>query len=972
MFKKVLFVLLISILSVANAGTVGKIVGLVTDKKTGEPLPGVNVILEGTYLGATTDINGYYSILNVAVGSYDVKVSYVGFREMTIKGVKVHVDLTTTVSAQLEPTVMELDDAITVVAERPIIKKDETNTVVIKTSEEIKEMAVRGVQSIASLQAGVVKEENSGVLNIRGGRGNETSYIVDGVVQNNPLRGGMAASVNNNSIEEIQLQTGGFNAEYGRIMSGMVHITTKTGGRDYRFLLEGITDAFTNDAIGAESYGYNDYNATVSGPVIPGDNLATFYLSAQRQYYEDRNPSWIQRSWNEKYTDGDVVKDNNDLGRWNFNGKFLFQPLSDLKIILSGLYTSNDYNTYFHTYSLGNEAHNTHQEDWTTSWNMTVNYTLGSKSFMDVKLSYFDHEYKSGDGVFFEDLEKYGSKAHNPLIDDWGRVTTTRVFPDFYEIDHVNNLFTKERTSYIGGSFDIVHQLNKTNTLKFGFNYEYHTLRFYETRPAAWWQNAREGVVVDADENPVSVIGADVPDKDYGFWVTRHRALSHTYNFGYDVWGNETDEDLFGRADLDDYFSDKLSDNAKRPIMMSAYLQDKIEFEDLVLNLGLRMDYLNSNDWVFKDLSSPFGEDKVFDKDDIEESEAHMFFMPRLGFAFPVNATTKFHAQYGVFYQMPNLIDLYNGRMYLENLMLDQPWYDSIGNPNLEPEKTTSYEVGFAKQIGDNLGVNVNVFYKETEGLIQQVSFVNDITSLGTYVNGDFGSVKGVDFMLNLRRTNNVSASFNYTLSYAKGTGSASGTLRNIAWLQGEIPTVTSSLDFDQRHTGSLSIDYRLSGDDGPILMGIRPFANSGVNLIGTFNSGRPYTLRRLTGNEPYAGGGTSRAPLTGVNAVFSEWNYRLDMKIDKSFEIPYVGLRANAFIWVLNLLDTENIRSVWTTTGKPDNNGYADSEAGKLALASKIAEGDTDVANRYYYRGLHPSNWGVPRMVRFGLRIEL
>jgi hypothetical protein len=82
--------------------------------------------------------------------------------------------------------------------------------------------------------------------------------------------------------------------------------------------------------------------------------------------------------------------------------------------------------------------------------------------------------------------------------------------------------------------------------------------------------------------------------------------------------------------------------------------------------------------------------------------------------------------------------------------------------------------------------------------------------------------------------------------------------------------------------------------------------------------------------------------------------------------------LRANAFIWVLNLLDTENIRSVWTTTGKPDNNGYADSEAGKLALASKIAEGDTDVANRYYYRGLHPSNWGVPRMVRFGLRIEL
>ena len=546
-------------------------------------------------------------------------------------------------------------------------------------------------------------------------------------------------------------------------------------------------------------------------------------------------------------------------------------------------------------------------------------------------------------------------------------------FPDFFTTDHVNNYYTKERTSYIGASLDMTHQLNKTHTFQFGFNFEYHTLRYYETRPAAWWQGATDaGVIVDEHGNPVSAIGANVPDANYGFWYTRHRALSHTQAFGYDAWGNETDENMFSRDDYNNYFDNKLSDNAKRPIMMSAYLQDKIEYEDIILNLGLRMDYLDANDWAFKDLSSPFGADKIFDKDDIEDSKGNMFFMPRLGFAFPVSSTTVFHAQYGQFYQMPNLIDLYSGRLYLENLMIESPWYDSIGNPNLEPEKTTSYEVGFKQQIGSSLGVNINVFYKEIEGLIQQVSFDNDITSLGTFINGDFGSVKGVDIMATLRRVNNLSASFNYTLSFAKGTGSSAGTLRNIAWLQGEVPTVASPLDFDQRHTGSVTLDYRFGDNDGPQVMGVKPLSNFGINLIGTFNSGRPYTLIRLSGNEPFAGGGTTQAPLTAVNATYTNWNYRLDMKIDKSFEIPYVKVRANAFLWVLNLLNTENIRGVWSQTGKPDTNGYEASEAGQIALASRVAGGDTDVFSRYKYRSLTPGNWGIPRMVRLGLRFEL
>ena len=973
MFKKMLYILMmLAISTTLFAGTTGKIAGVITDKETGEPLPGVNVTLEYTQLGATTDITGYYSVINVPVGTYDIKLSYVGYQELIIRGVKVHLDLTTNLSQQLAPTVMELGEAISVTAERPIIRADETNTIVIKTAEQIEEMSVRGVQNIAALQSGVVKQDNSGVLNIRGGRGNETAYFVDGVLQNNPLRGGMPASVNNNAIEEMQVQTGGFNAEYGRIMSGMIQVTTKSGGRDYHFLVEGISDFFTGD-IGGESYGYNDYNATVSGPIMPGNDMLTFYLSAQRQYMADRNPSWIQQKWDEKYTGGDIIKPNNDLGRWNYNGKLLFQPISNLKLKLSGLYTANNYNSYIHDYSLGNQAHNPHQEDWTSSWNLTSTYTLGNKTYFDVKLNYFDYEYKEGDGMYFEDLASYGDLTKNPSINAWGNVSVTADFPDFYVGDHVYNYFQKERTSYMGASIDAVHQLNKNNTLKLGFDYQLHTLRYYEVRPGSWFQNANDnGIVINSSTgNPASAIGADVPASDYAFWVTRHRALSHTYNFGYDVWGNETNESLFGTADYNDYFSNKLEDNAKRPVMMSAYLQDKFEYRDIILNLGLRMDYLDANDWVFKDLNSPFGADKIFDAGDITDSKAHTFVMPRLGFSFPVSNATVFHAQYGIFYQMPDLINLYNGRLYLENLMIESPWYDSIGNPNLEPEKTTSYEVGFKQQIGNSLGININTFYKEIEGLIQEVSFNNDITALGTFINGDFGSVKGLDIMFDLRRTNNISASFNYTLSYAKGTGSASGSLRNIAWLQGEVPTVASSLDFDQRHTGSLSLDYRLPNDGGPSVLGVKPLENFGINLIATFNSGRPYTLRRLI-NEPIAGGGTQQQPLTQINAVYSDWNYRLDLKIDKTFQIPYVGMSANVFLWVLNLLNTENVEGVWNTSGLPDNNGYAQSELGAAQMQSKYAQGDTDVYDRYNYRSQTPGNWGIPRMIRFGLRLNL
>ncbi|NIT59648.1 MAG: TonB-dependent receptor, partial [Aliifodinibius sp.] len=173
----------------------------------------------------------------------------------------------------------------------------------------------------------------------------------------------------------------------------------------------------------------------------------------------------------------------------------------------------------------------------------------------------------------------------------------------------------------------------------------------------------------------------------------------------------------------------------------------------------------------------------MFDAPDVEDSDVHTFLSPRLGFAYPVTENTVFHAQYGKFYQMPRLIDLYVSKNYLNIMLLDHPYYDNTGFPNLEPEKTTSYEIGFKQRLSSLAAINITAFYKETANLVREENWSTDIQDIGFMQNTDFGTVKGLEFNFTLRRFHNFSAGVNYTLSYAVGTGSNSNTLRDITWL---------------------------------------------------------------------------------------------------------------------------------------------------------------------------------------------
>lgn len=293
MIRRIFAFIILLVPILVYSGTTGKISGAVTDQATGEPMVGVNIVVEGTVLGAATSSDGYYTILNVPVGSYTLRASYIGYAEVVIQNMVVSVDLTTRQDIAMETTTIAGAEVV-VTAEAPMIRRDATNTNIIRSGEEIDALPTRGVQAVASQIAGVVREEGEIELNIRGGRDEESAIYIDGVFVNDPYNYTVRLNVPNEAIEQMSVQTGGFNAEYGEAMSGILIITTNSGTDRYSGSFEYITDGFLSDTkktLGAYGYGYNEYVFTLGGPIIP-TTKHTFFVSASKLNEADRTPSW--------------------------------------------------------------------------------------------------------------------------------------------------------------------------------------------------------------------------------------------------------------------------------------------------------------------------------------------------------------------------------------------------------------------------------------------------------------------------------------------------------------------------------------------------------------------------------------------------------------------------------------------------------------------------------------------------------
>jgi outer membrane receptor protein involved in Fe transport len=946
MTYKVTLLILLLLLPVLLFAGPGKIAGKVTDKNSGEPLIGVTVQIVGTTTGASTGVDGSYFILNVPPGTYSIKFSYVGYHDITVSNVTVSADFTTDMNATLTETSIELKE-VEIVAERPLIQKDYTNTVVTQTAEQIANLPIRGAINIAGTQASVVQDEASSSLYIRGGRPDEVAYYVDGVSVNNPLSGQASASfaqMNSNAIEELQMQTGGFQAEYGSAMSGVISLTTKQARSNYFGSLEAITDNFVKPGkslFNSASWGYNVYSGTFGGPILPGSDMLTLFVAGERQFLRDSDPRAIGG-----------IKPNNSLSSWNMNGKMSYKPITPLQFILGGMYygrTGNIWNggdRMADSRRLLDPEHQQKFDNATYSGFLKATQNFGQSTFYTVQVNYFREDLESGDGVYFNKLLQYGDTLYNRYLTSQG-TNPGMLYSTVTPPGHVLDLYTKSRSEYFGFNGDLTTQQGN-HLIKLGGEYKYNTIRRFTVNPM--------GLAIGTTSTNVDAL-----------WQLYRNNNVQYYGYTYD--GKFlNNEDKFFDSNGNKVASNDRREAPKHPVYGAFYLQDKVEYSDLVLNLGARLDYFNANEKVFKDPFNAFGargtlKGGTFDASDLEDSKATITVSPRLGFSFPITDKAVFHAQYGVFLAQPPLQNILVSKTWEDRIVGDSPFSVKIPNPNLRPEKTVAYEFGFRQAITDFSSISITAFYKEVKDLIEsrnvQPAYPNGYE---TFENVDFGTVKGFDVIFELRRTKNLSATLNYTLSYANGTGSNPLTQTRITWIMTESPKVIAPLDFDRRHNGSLNVDYRFLADEGPTMFGVRPLERFGLDAMFVFNSGVPYTQSVLY--APFEFGTTEIRPTGGVNQAYTPWNFRLDLKLDKTF--VYDKISANVYIWWINVLGAKNVFNVWRGTGEANNSGYLSTQEGQDWAAANGPQ----AVSLFKAREADPSNYGVPGQMRFGIRL--
>lgn len=913
----------------AYAGTTGKLQGRVVNEKK-EPLGGVNVRVEGQRLGAITDDSGNYFILGVPAGSYVVRVNLMGYSPTAVTGVEIKPDFTTTVNATLRTEAVQMGE-VRVDAERPLLTKDATGTTRFLSGDDIAKLPTRGYRDAAAQQTGVVnfarnidsESSNGNTLIIRGGRPNETAYFVDGFSQQDPLTGTSSTGISNSAIDEVVVLTGGFNAEYGRIMSGAVNVVTREGTDKYFGAIEAVSDVFAGSWLGSRRADYNVYDVSLGGPIVPGKDNLTFYVSGERRYQGDRGPASFASVFEDELNSlgyNDERKPNNSSAGFTFQGKVAWQPTDRVTFKVGGLGSEEDWREYRHAYLLDIE-HTPRYLDRNINYFATYNHVLSPKTFFNLGGNFFETTRKRGDGVHFDRIGEY-YRDSNPLYDTNA--------PLFFENGHVWDDYLQRRSSYYGMQGSITSQVNQYHQLKAGGDFQRHTLRYFN------------------HFFPVSLGGAN-PDLD-----------------NWDGYGYRIVQGADGTYRLEE--EDDGDDAAKHPKTWSAFVQDKFERAGVIVNGGLRFDHINVDTPALRSERFPLGDpDAVgnisdsLETQDLEQNKTYARISPRLGIAFPVDERTVLRFNYGQFYQQPNLQDLYVSYRFLQYKVRTGGYFVGFGNPNLRPERTSAYEVGLQRQMGDRVRLDLTAYYKDVKDLVEITNIPSSPKSFSSYRNRDFATIKGLDVGVSMRPINHISGGVNYSLSFAQGTGSVSGTQRNIAWVGTETPKQTAPLDFDQRHKVSMNLDWRLGKGEGPLWSKWRVFENTGVNALFNVASGTPYTPTKVYNEVSLAA--VSSEPKGPLNSRYGPWSVNLDLKATRGFALG--NLNMEAFVWGLNVFDNKNPITVYTSTGQAESTNWLNTDDGQAFLQNTGSDG----ARLYDLATNNPNLYANPRLIRFGLR---
>ncbi len=839
----------------------GRITGKIQDNETGDPMFGANVVLEGTILGATTDDQGIFVINYVPAGTYTVTATYLGYDPYSYTNVIVNSDQTTPMSFKLRTTVTEIKGVVIRAEVEPIVIS-QTQTSNSITASTISRLPAVNLNQVLTFQTGVV-QSNLGT-HIRGGRNEEITYVVDGMVSKVPQSGILPARVNTSAVEEMSVISGGFDAEYGDALSGIINIVTREGGPRVSGRVNYLTDnVFPVDKW---NYGFNLCELSFGGP-LPLAGRMRYFLSGELLSTDAAEPLYYQRPSSRL--------DYKAQARLSYNF-----ASARTKLTISGFSSREQFMRWF---PQALKYFDNNPMDRRKNWigTATLNYMPNAQTMATLKLgmTHYDRVFGNRDRAWEEANGRSWFDDYRMKAEHLTEAIERGVTPRYVVIDSV----MKYHDEYTNR--DVAALRNNS----YGVENLFYTAGDF--RNWAWWSN--DDIQARFD---VSRTVGKIHEFKTGIDVIRYDML---YTYNNLPWVTNPFWDFYHR----------------QPFKIAAYVQDKMDFEGLIARLGLRFDY-------FDPKSMTWEHPNVFEDSTMLQAASNFKISPRVGISLPVTDRMKFRFNYGHYFQVPRLNDMYgNTDTSVVRLALTRG-NTSIGNVTLKSQKTVMYEFGMENQLNDLVVFGLTSYFKDIYDLAQ-IRLVPALPmSYFQYFNVDYGNVKGFEVSLRKLMSGWWSASVNYTLQFAKGTASYAGEFYvdfynsatdPITGLPLQPPQIDYWLDFDER--SAINAEFSL---DLPADFVFIPLQNFSGTAVFSYHSGHPYTPLDLRGNRL---GDDNSARMPGY------WN--VDLSAGRRVALGPVNASVN--LMVSNLFNSTQIVNVYQTTGKPDDHGDIEPTLGQF-----------------------------------------
>jgi outer membrane receptor protein involved in Fe transport len=837
----------------ALAGTTGKISGTIRDAKK-QPLVGANVAVIGAPLGAASDENGRYVIVNVPAGSYSIKASMLGYRATTVTQVAVSADLTTKIDVVLPEEAVELQEVV-VSAKRPVVDLNLTSSRATVTREEIAKLPVQELQDVVNLQAGVVDGH------IRGGRQNEVQWQVDGVTVNNVYDNKSTLRIDRSLIEEVQVVSGTFDAEYGQAMSGVVNAVLKRGTDKFEWSGEVMNGSYV--------YPQSGRPAMVTPLVAAG-------LPLSLDEYQFRP---------------------GDLQNYQLN---LSGPtgLPNTTFLVSGRRGTTDesyraYRYFTPATTVDTTIHNLGDGanvplGWSNEWSGIAKVT-NRGLLKGVEVSYQalfnDIEAMRGDDLFRFNPDGQSKQHTRSLMHgiDWTHALTRNTF---YKVSLRQNLYKYTDFAYADFN-DTLYDVGPPKPVVPGFLNDTYTqgvsfTRFL-TETNTWVANGSATRQVSPD------------------WLIKVGGELQRSKVTFGVPGNLAQVQLNGEETVirvvEDPAANYFAPVTYHPVLGSAYVHNELEWNDLNLRLGLRWDMFDANSTTPSDPANPANAITGVPQSVPKPTTIKSTIAPRIGVSYPISDKAALFFAYAHLYQMPGMNDAFANADYraLQNLQAASDRFGVMGNPDIKPQKTVTYQLGYKQALNDRFGMDLTAFYKDIRDLlgVEIISTYND-ARYARYTNVDFGSVVGFTVMLDQRPIGPLSATLDYTWQNAVGNASDPNETATRAEAGQDARPRQIPFNWDQRHTLNLTVTLS------------KPAFYNLATVIRVA-SGQPYTPNTTTGFGAGQEANSGRKPMGMVVDLRGEYG------------LFHSRNAVTAFARVFNVFDTRYFNGpVFETTGSP------------------------------------------------------